>query len=63
MKIMFHALIFLSMLGLTVIAMRYKCFNDVEAEMIREQLTEDERARVEFTWMFTIPPDQTEASN
>jgi len=36
------------------ITIEYKCFNDAEAEMIREQLTLDERERVRFSWLFTI---------
>lgn len=36
---------------------RYECYNDVEAEMIRERLTPEERERVQFTWLFTIPAE------
>lgn len=36
----------------------YKCFNDVEAELIREQLTPEEQSRVMFSWIFTIPQEE-----
>jgi hypothetical protein len=30
---------------------KYRCYNDIEVEMIKEALTAEERSRVVFTWM------------
>ena len=37
-----------------------KCFNDVEAELIADQLTPEERARIHFTYLFRIPKEESE---
>ena len=29
----------------------YKCFNDIEVEIIKEDLTPEELSRVKFSWM------------
>jgi hypothetical protein len=34
------------------------CFNDVEAELIADQLTKEERARVHFKYLFTISSEE-----
>jgi hypothetical protein len=31
---------------------QYKCFNHSEANRIRDLLTDDQRQRVQFTWLF-----------
>lgn len=36
------------------------CYNDVEAEIIRESLTPEENNLVSLRWKFTIPPDPPE---
>lgn len=40
-----------------------ECFNDVDAEIIREALTPEEQKRVRFKYLFRIPEDTEVAIN